>query len=64
MLTGSRFIGAKDQSSPLCLVRDTDTVQYADANNEDTNQTSNHTSVVHDNRFHSDGAFELIQTFP
>ena len=62
--TGFIDVRAKDQNSLLCLVRDTDTVQCADANNEDTSQQSNHTSEVHDNRFHSDGAFELIQTFP
>ena len=55
---------AKDQSNLLCLVRDTDTVQYADASNEDTNQRSNHTSVVHDNHFHFDGAFGLTFLYP
>ena len=38
-------------------------MQYVGASNEDTNQTSDHTSEVHDNRFHFDEAFELIQTF-
>ena len=54
----------KDQSNLLYLVPNIDIMQYVGASNEDTNRISDHTSVVHDNRFHSDGAFELIQTFP
>ena len=63
LITLHRTSKAKDQSNLLYLVLDIDTMQYVDANNEDTNQRSDHTSEVHDNRFHFDEAFELIQTF-
>ena len=47
---------AKDQSSLPYLVPDIDTMQYAGANNEDTNQTLDHTSEVRDSHFHFDEA--------
>ena len=47
----------KDQSNLLYPSPNIDTMQYAGANNEDTNQTSDHTSEVRDSHFHSDGAF-------
>ncbi len=48
---------AKDQSNLLYPSPNIDTMQCAGANNEDTNQISDHTSEVRDSHFHSDGAF-------
>ncbi|AOV60857.1 hypothetical protein T191209_024 [Synechococcus phage S-CAM22] len=53
-----------DHNNLPCQVPNIDTLQYVGANNEDTNQQSDHTSEVRDNHFHFDEAFELIQTFP
>ena len=46
-----------DHNNLLYQVPDIDTMQYVDANNEDTNQRSDHTSEVRDSHFHSDEAF-------
>ena len=59
---GTIVLEAKDHNNPPYQVPNTDTMQYVDANNEDTNRKLDHTSEVRDSHFRSGEASQ--STFP